>query len=132
AFAELDDAALAHHRDAVREVPHQHQVVRDEQVGELHPLLQASEQVDDLHPYRYVERGDRLVADDDIRLRCERTRDHDALPLSARELMRKARQRLRGEADLAEQLDRALSPFGAVQSSMDPERLIEERSDRLA
>ena len=52
----------------------------------------SSKQVDDLRRHRDVERGDRLVADDEARPRSERTRDGDALALAARELRREPRR----------------------------------------
>ena len=62
------------------------------------------EQVQDLRLHRHVERRDRLVADDQLRLQRERAGDADALPLAARELVRVAVVVLRAEADAREQL----------------------------
>jgi hypothetical protein len=59
------------------------EVVGDEQKAQIEPRLQALEQVDDLALDRDVERGDRLVADDEGRLERERARDADTLALSA-------------------------------------------------
>ena len=67
---------------------HQPQVVRDEEVGELQPLLQIQQQVHDLRLHRDVERRDRLVGDDERRLQRERARQADALALAAAELVR--------------------------------------------
>ena len=50
-----------HHRDAAADVLDQPQVVRDEQIGQLQPLLQIHQQVDDLRLHRHVERRDRFV-----------------------------------------------------------------------
>jgi hypothetical protein len=50
----------------------------------------ADQQIDDLRLDRDVERGDRLVADDDIGLHGERAGDRDALALATRELVRVA------------------------------------------
>jgi len=47
---------------------HDGQVVRDEQVREVEPALEVLQQVDDLALDGHVERGDRLVADDQARL----------------------------------------------------------------
>ena len=46
--AELDDLAEVHHRDPVRDVPDDGEVVRDEQVRRVELVLQLLEQVDDL------------------------------------------------------------------------------------
>src|SRR6185436_7614951 len=65
----------------------------------------AGEQLEDLALDRHVERGRRLVGDQELRLAGQRHRDHDALLLAARELVRVRREaplRL-GHADLGEQ-----------------------------
>ena len=70
-------------------------------------LLQVLEQVEDLRLDRDVERRDRLVADDQLRVQRERARDPDALALAARELVRVAVREARVEADDVEQLAHA-------------------------
>jgi hypothetical protein len=85
-------------------VPHDGQVVRDEEVGQRELVLQFVEQVDDLGLDRDVEGRYRLVRDDEVRVEREDARDADALPLAARELVRIAADRLRGEADALEQI----------------------------
>ena len=62
-------------------------------------LLQVLEQVEDLRLDRDVERGDRLVADDEVRVQGERARDADALALAAGELVRIPRRRVARQAD---------------------------------
>ena len=90
----LDDAAEVHDRDPVRDVPDDREVVRDEQVREVELVLQRLEQVDDLRLDRDVERGDRLVRDDEVRVDGERAGDADPLALAAGELVRVARRRV--------------------------------------
>ena len=75
----------------MRDVLDHGQIVRDEQIGEAEVLLQVDQQVDHLRLHRHVERGHRLVADDQLRLQGERACDDEALALAARELVRKAR-----------------------------------------
>ena len=58
-----------HHRDAVGDVLHHREVVRDEEVGEAQAPLQVLQQVDDLRLDRDVERRHRLVADDELAAR---------------------------------------------------------------
>ena len=65
------------------------EVVRDEDVRQPELRLEVLQQVEDLRLDGDVERGDRLVADDQLRVDRERPRDADALPLAARELVRK-------------------------------------------
>ena len=62
----------------------------DEQIGQTELLLQILEQVDDLRLDRNVERRDRLVAHDELRIDRQRARDADALALSARKFVRVA------------------------------------------
>ena len=83
---------------------HHGEVVGDEQEGQREALLQVDEQVDDLRLDVDVERGDRLVGDDQRGLDRERARDADALALAAGELVRIAVDRARVEADQREQL----------------------------
>ena len=76
----------------------------DEDVGEAELLLEVVEQVDDLGLDRDVERRDRLVGDDQLRLQREGAGDPDPLPLPAGELVRVAVVVLGAEADALEQL----------------------------
>ena len=71
--------------------------------------LQALQQLQDLRLDGDVERGGRLVGDQQVGLVGERHGDHDALALAARELMRIGAEPLLGvaEADLAQQLEHA-------------------------
>ncbi len=62
--------------------------MRDEQVRQPELLLQIFEQIDDLRLNRDVERGDRLVGDDEFRTDRERPRDADALALAAGKFVR--------------------------------------------
>ena len=65
---ELDDAAEVHHADAIGDVMDHREVVRDEEVGEAAAALQVAHQVQHLRLHRDVERGGRLVADEEPRL----------------------------------------------------------------
>src|SRR3954447_12686240 len=108
AIGKLDHTAEVHHGDAVGDVAHDREIVRDKKIGEDEPVLQIFEQIDDLALNRDVERRYRLIAHDERRLQRERACDADALALSAGELMRIALRHIRIEADLAEQLGDAL------------------------
>mgnify|MGYP000902678350 CR=1 FL=1 len=68
---ELDDPAQVHDRDAVRDLPDDRQVVRDEDVGDPELVLQVLEQVDDLRLNGDVERGDGFVANDEVSVKLE-------------------------------------------------------------
>ena len=62
---DLDDAPEVHHRHPRRDVAHHRQVVGDEYIGEAEALLQVLQQVDHLRLHRHVQRGYRLVQDEE-------------------------------------------------------------------
>ena len=100
---DLDDLAEIHHRDPVADALDHRHVVRDEQVGEPELRLQVQHQVDDLRLDRDVERGDRLVGDDQLRPDGERAGDADALALAAGEFVREAARPCRASRPTAPQ-----------------------------
>ena len=95
--AELLQAAEVEDGDAVGDVAHDAEVVRDEEVRDPLLGLQLDEQVEDRGLHRHVERGGRLVADDELRVARERAGDRDALLEPAGELHGLLRQRPLGE-----------------------------------
>ena len=107
--AVLDDLAVLHHADAVGELAHDAEIVGDEQHRHAEPRLRVLQQLQDLRLHRDVERGGRLVGDQQVRLVRQRHGDHHALALAAGELMRIAASRAGriGNADLVEQFDDA-------------------------
>ena len=72
--------------------------------AEPQSALQGPELVDDLGLHRDVQRGDRLVEHEHLRLERQRAGDTDALPLPAGELVGVAVGVLGGEAHQVEQL----------------------------
>ena len=84
----LDDLAGVHDRDAVAHLGDDAQVVGDEDDRRPGLVAQVAHQVEDLGLDRHVERGRRLVGDEQLRLAGERHRDHDALRHAARHLVR--------------------------------------------
>ena len=96
---DFDELAEVHDGDALADVTHHREVMRDEEVREAELFLQARKQVDDLRLDRDIECRNRLVADDDLRIDGEGARDADALALSARELVREAVRLLWVQAD---------------------------------
>jgi hypothetical protein len=61
-IAQLHQAAEVEHGDAIRQVAHDAEVVRDEKVGDLLVGLQLGEQVEDRRLDRDIERRCRLIA----------------------------------------------------------------------
>ena len=111
---------------------HDVQVVRDEDVGQAEVALQVLEQVQDLRLHGDVERRDRLVADDQLRVDRERAGDADALALAAGELVREAVVVLRVETDDLEQLLHAPLDLGVGADAVHLERLADDEADALA
>ena len=111
---DLHDLAEVHHGDAVGDVSDDREVVRDEEVREPELVLELDEQVDDLRLDRDVERGDRLVEDQHLRVQRERAGDADPLALAARELVRKAVRVLGAEPDRAQELLHASPALAAT------------------
>ena len=100
----LDHLAEVHDGDALRDVMDDEQIVRNEQIRHAELLLKLFEHVDDLRLDRHVERGDRLVADDELRVDREGAGDANALPLAAGKLMGVAAGMLGVQADIVHQL----------------------------
>ena len=133
----LDLPAGVHDEHAVGDVGDDAEVVRDQDDRRPEPLADVAHQVEDPRLDRHVERGRRLVGDQDLRVAGERHRDHHALAHAAGELVRvlvDAPLRRR-DADEVEQLDRALraprardSPRCRRSTSRD---LVADREDRV-
>src|SRR5690348_4009255 len=101
---------------------HDTEVMRDEEVGQPHLLLQLLHEVENLSTDRDVESADRLVGDDELGLGADGARDGDALALAAAELVRIAVNQIRVEADLIEQLLGALANVFARASLVNEHR----------
>ena len=84
----LDLAAGVHHEHAVGDLGDDAEVVGDQDDRRAEPLADVAQQVEDPRLDRHVERGRRLVGDQQLRVAGERHRDHHALPHAARELVR--------------------------------------------
>ena len=119
-LALLDDLAGVHDIHAIRHVPHDAKIVRDEQHGHAALPLQRLEQIENLRLDGDVERSGRLVGDQQVRLVGQRHGDHHALALSAGELMGIGVEPLLGlcQTDLAQQLQHALAHGGLVETVM--------------
>ncbi len=118
--AVLDDLAVLHHADPVRDFAHDAEIVGDEQDRHAEPGLELLEELEDLRLHGDVERGGRFVGDQEVRLVGQRHRDHDPLPLAAGELVRETLQAaLRiPDPDLAKQFDDAGARRATGQSAV--------------
>ncbi len=108
AFSDLDNSAEMHHGDAIGNVPHHGEVVRNENVGKAKSSLQVAQQIEHLRADRNIKRGHRLIADDELRLDRKRARDRNTLALTAREFMRIKPRRARLKPDKPQKLAHAL------------------------
>ena len=105
--ADFDQPASLHDADPFRKAPDEIQIVSDQDHRHAELALQLRQQLENLRLNRHIERGGRLVGDQQLGAACERHRDHRALALAARELVRiavKAPLGL-GDAGAAQQLD---------------------------
>jgi hypothetical protein len=107
-------------------VLHDRKVVRDEEVRQPQLVLQVLQEVDDLRLHGDVESGDGLVEHHELRIRRQRARDADALPLPSGELVRIALPVVGREADFQEELRDALVAIGFVEV-VDDQRLGDDR-----
>ena len=107
-------------------------VVRDEQVGELQLVLEVHQQVDDLRLDRDVQRRNRLVPDDQVRIERERPGDADALALAAGELVRIGVHVPASEPDALEQRRDAILALPAFRYTVDMHGLADDRAGRHA
>ncbi len=131
--AALDDAAAMHDRDPIGDVGDHAEIVRDQQQAHAGLGLELLQQLEDLRLHGDVEGGRGLVGDQDVRAQRERHRDHDPLPLAARELMGvvvDAPRRV-GNPDMLEQRDRALLGGAPAHRPVRPQRLLDLKPDRV-
>ncbi len=106
-LARFDDLALLHHRDVAGDLAHDAEIVGDEQQRHAELGLQVLEQREDLRLDGDVERGRRLVGDEQVGAVGERHGDHHPLPLAAGQLVRIGAEPggWIGDADLGQQAD---------------------------
>ena len=113
-LAPFDQLAVAQHHDLVGHLGDDGEVVGDVERGDAGIADRVLDRGQHVDLRRHVERGGRLVEDDQVRLRAQRHGRHDALELAAGDLVRVAApDRLWiGQAELAEQFDGA--PLGLL------------------
>ena len=124
--------ALAHHRDAVGDLRDHAHVVGDEQHGGAVIPLQVADQGQDLLLRGDVERGGRLVRDQQFRLQHQRHRDHDALALAARQPVRIGGEDALhlGQPHLLHHVEDALAPRARIEVGVGAQHLVDLAADR--
>ena len=110
---------------AVGDVGDDAEVVGDEHDRGPEPLADLAHQPEDAGLRRHVERGRRLVGDQQLRVARERHRDHHALPHPARELVRVLVEPPLGRRDVHEpqQLDRPRARLSPRHAEVLPQHL---------
>ena len=88
--ASIDFSGI-HDQNAIGHVLRDAQVVGDEEIGHAHLALQVLKEIEHARLRRKVERSHRLVQHEELRVDGDRSRNADALPLAAAELMRQPR-----------------------------------------
>ena len=116
ARAHFNDLAEIHDGHAVADALNDAHVVRDEDIGKSHFLLQFHHQVHHLSTDGDVERGNAFIGHDDLGFERKRTGNTDALTLTAGEFMRVAVSHVRGESHALKEQRYAVVHllFGAV------------------
>ncbi len=95
----------------IRDAADDAEIMGDEEHSHAEPALQLLEKLEDLRLHGDVERGGRLVGDQQLGLVGERHGDHHPLALAARELMGEGVEPFGGvaDADEVEEFERALA-----------------------
>ncbi|KAH0438605.1 hypothetical protein KCU90_g3480, partial [Aureobasidium melanogenum] len=88
----FDDAPFPHDHHPLAQLADQRQIVADHDQRHTGALVKFAQQPDDLRLDRYVERGRRFIGDDQFWTARKCPSDAHALALTARQLMRVARQ----------------------------------------
>ena len=96
----LDHLAGVHHDDALRRLRHHAHRVGDQHDRHAEALFHVLQQLEDLRLDGDIERGGRLVGDQELGIAGQRHRDHDALAHAAGELVRKVVEPLVGVRNL--------------------------------
>ena len=128
----LDQLAVAHHGDAVGDLGDHAHVVGDEQHGGAVIALQVADQRQDLLLRGDVERGGRLVRDQQFRLQHQRHRDHDALALAAGQPVRVGGEDALdlGQPNLLHHVEDALLARAGVEIGVGAQHLVDLAADR--
>ena len=128
----LDNGALVHDRDLLADLADHCEVVRYQDDCDLVLPSQLGNQIEDLSLYRYIERGDWFVEDQQLRSRRERSSDGDALPFATRELRRVSIRSGPRQTHLIEKVGDAFSTFGLTTDGVSYEGLGDDGVDSEA
>lgn len=116
----LEKPAVAHDRDPVAGLRYDAEIVGDEDDRQAARVAKFDQQLQDLRTDGHVERGRRLVGDQDFRIAGQRHADHGALAHATGELVRIAviLTRRVWKTDLRQDLDRGRTGCPPVEALM--------------
>ena len=83
---------------------HNRKIMRNEQHRKMRFLLQSLKKIHNLRLHTHIQRGNRLIRHEELRIHRQRTRNPDSLPLTAAELMRVPTRKLRSLSHHIQQL----------------------------
>src|SRR5882672_11214938 len=130
---ELHHASEIQHQYALAQLPHQRQVVADEQQAHTRLALESPQQGHDLLLGRNIQRADRLIANEQTRFEDHGAGDADALALSAAQLVRVATRELRRQSHPAQHRRGFSGARAAVEvTRVYPQRLGDDLGNRHA
>ena len=129
----LDDLAVLHDDDAVGDLGHHAEVMRDEQHARTAPLLQLADQDEDLLLRGDVERRRRFVGNEQGGIEGQRRGDHHALTLSAGDLVGVDVVELRwiGQMCRGHHFQHAGAACGGIHVRVDAQHLVDLRAAGL-
>src|SRR6185369_5506595 len=127
----LGDLARVHDRGAVANLRDDRKVVGDEDEREVEIRRERDEQLEDLRLHHHVERGRRLVGEEDLWLAGECHGNRRALPHPARELVRETIRSILGNAHALEELLGLSARNLAVGDPVQVHRLLDLGADGL-
>ena len=132
--AVLDDLPGIHHQDAPDGVGDHAHIVGDQDEAHAAIALEREQQLQDLRLNGHVERGRRLVRDQNLRVACDRHGDHHPLVHAAGKLMRIGPHALLGRRDahLLQQRDGPAARRPAAHPFMDAQTFNQLKPDREA
>ena len=130
--AVFDDLAQVHHRHRIGDMTHDLKIMGNEEICDAQLFLQIHEEVQHLGLDRHVERGYRLVGDDQPGMQHQRPRHRNALSLSPGEHVRIAAVVLGLESDPRHHRARGVTTGSRAKLRADRQRLLEQRADFLA
>ena len=87
-IAMFHDLALIHHHDVIRHFRDHAKIMRNEEDGKAYLLLQFQQQMNDLSLDGHIERGRRLIGNQQFRATAQGDCDHHTLGHASRQFVR--------------------------------------------